>query len=196
MSCWTATTGCWRCVLQCLSNGYLKGRQIDRGVCTMSCRHLGGPCLSCVATTLYVPIYWFFLFFERHKNHLPSQNDSRQFLSLVMKRNWMNGNATKGDIINLETNTFKIARAQLTKYQYCRFCNSGSYQNEIGALVCKACPAGTTTMILGTKQLSGLEMAWPSLESEQVLNHCRLRMMRMRPSLPYSNMTYTEHLSV
>lgn len=67
----------------------------------------------------------------------------------------MNGNATKGDIINLETNTFKIARAQLTKYQYCRFCNSGSYQNEIGALVCKACPAGTTTMILGTKQLSG-----------------------------------------
>lgn len=185
MSCWTATTGCWRCVLQCLSNGYLKGRQIDRGVCTMSCRHLGGPYLSCVATTLYVPIYWFFLFFERHKNHLPSQNDSRQFLSLVMKRNWMNGNATKGDIINLETNIFKIVRAHnWQSTSTVDFATQVRTRMRLELSYARLALQAPPQWFWARNNSQDGGMAWPSLESEQVLNHCRLRMMRMRPSLP------------
>ena len=44
------------------------------------------------------------------------------------------------------------------------FSRPGEYQDEKGALQCKMCPPGTTTMILGMKSISGQVWAMISVD--------------------------------
>ena len=48
------------------------------------------------------------------------------------------------------------------------FIRPGKYQDEMGALQCKMCPPGTTTMILGVKSISG--RVWAIISVDAVLS--------------------------